>query len=261
MTADPDKTPMGNPADEFFIGYLPHAPARTSRFATKVAALLVLLGVTVASLAAVAQHRYDAGFFEFGQVRGFNGLLRIEPVPMLRVETNEGGSQWLVLVGEGKHGIPQGLRSHDGDIVKLRGTIAQRRGVALLEVAAGSVETVSESPLAPVGAGRETFGTVSLVGELVDSKCFLGVMRPATGKVHRGCAVRCLSGGAPPALWIRGASPGEDAMVLLAPQQGVEIDPSMAGLAVQVTGTLEHDRDFGILRLTSAPQRYGGTAP
>ena len=37
----------------------------------------------------------------------------------------------------------------------------------------------------------------------MDTKCFLGVMRPATGKVHRGCAVRCLSGGAPPALLVR----------------------------------------------------------
>src|SRR5437899_10500981 len=37
-----------------------------------------------------------------------------------------------------------------------------------------------------------------LAGEIVDSKCYLGVMNPGNGKVHRDCAVRCISGGIPP---------------------------------------------------------------
>jgi len=41
-------------------------------------------------------------------------------------------------------------------------------------------------------------GVVSLTGEIVDSKCYLGVMNPGQGKVHRDCAARCLSGGIPP---------------------------------------------------------------
>ena len=32
----------------------------------------------------------------------------------------------------------------------------------------------------------------------MDSKCYLGVMNPGSGKVHRDCAVRCISGGIPP---------------------------------------------------------------
>ena len=43
-----------------------------------------------------------------------------------------------------------------------------------------------------------TLGTVTLTGEIVDSKCYLGVMNPGQGKVHRDCAARCLSGGIPP---------------------------------------------------------------
>jgi hypothetical protein len=39
---------------------------------------------------------------------------------------------------------------------------------------------------------------VTLSGEIVDSKCYLGVMNPGQGKVHRDCAARCLSGGIPP---------------------------------------------------------------
>ena len=40
--------------------------------------------------------------------------------------------------------------------------------------------------------------TFTLIGEIVDSKRYLGVMNPGNGKVHRDCAVRCLSGGIPP---------------------------------------------------------------
>jgi hypothetical protein len=39
---------------------------------------------------------------------------------------------------------------------------------------------------------------VTVTGEIVDSKCYLGVMNPGQGKVHRDCAARCLSGGIPP---------------------------------------------------------------
>ena len=51
-------------------------------------------------------------------------------------------------------------------------------------------------------SGVETvaLGTATLAGEIVDSKCYLGVMNPGRGKVHRDCAARCLSGGIPPAL-------------------------------------------------------------
>jgi hypothetical protein len=39
-----------------------------------------------------------------------------------------------------------------------------------------------------------------LTGQIVDSKCYFGVMNPGEGEVHRSCATRCLSGGIPPAL-------------------------------------------------------------
>jgi hypothetical protein len=41
---------------------------------------------------------------------------------------------------------------------------------------------------------------VTIRGEIVDSKCHTGVMNPGSGKVHRDCAVRCISGGVPPVL-------------------------------------------------------------
>jgi hypothetical protein len=49
-----------------------------------------------------------------------------------------------------------------------------------------------------VQTAARDLGTVAVTGEIVDSKCYLGVMNPGQGKVHRDCAARCLSGGIPP---------------------------------------------------------------
>ena len=37
-------------------------------------------------------------------------------------------------------------------------------------------------------------------GEIIDPKCYFGVMKPGKGKIHRSCAARCISGGIPPVL-------------------------------------------------------------
>ena len=66
----------------------------------------------------------------------------------------------------------------------------------MIEVEPGSIASLSNPP-APQTAAVD-LGPVTVTGEIVDSKCYLGVMNPGNGKVHRDCAVRCISGGIPP---------------------------------------------------------------
>ena len=66
-------------------------------------------------------------------------------------------------------------------------------------------------------------GSVTLRGEIVDTKCYLGVMNPGEHKVHRDCAVRCISGGAPPAFLARDAS-GETRLLLLVGSDGRQLN-------------------------------------
>ena len=75
-----------------------------------------------------------------------------------------------------------------------------------------SVTSAGIAPPAQVPLGRQR-----LRGEIVDSKCYFGVMKPGQGKAHRDCAVRCISGGAPPAFVVRAAGPegGERTLILL----------------------------------------------
>jgi len=63
--------------------------------------------------------------------------------------------------------------------------------------------TLSGGSISALGDAQEnqavpkTWGEFDLVGEIVDSKCYFGNMNPGNGKVHRDCAVRCMSGGIP----------------------------------------------------------------
>ena len=36
-------------------------------------------------------------------------------------------------------------------------------------------------------------------GQIIDPKCYLGVMNPGEGKPHRSCAINCIKGGIMPA--------------------------------------------------------------
>ena len=66
----------------------------------------------------------------------------------------------------------------------------------MIEVKPGSLATTNAA--SPPVDRITDLGAVTVTGEIVDSKCYMGVMNPGQGKVHRDCAARCLSGGVPP---------------------------------------------------------------
>jgi hypothetical protein len=188
---------------EFYVGYLPIPPGlkRTMR---RVVAALGALAAGMAIVLIVAQRPFAASAFEFGAPRDLQGVLVNTPYPALVLPE---GPPWL-LVGAGKHGFrpPAGL---DGRVVQVRGERILR----------GSDRAITVQSLTAGGAGEKpvevNLGAVQLTGEIVDSKCYFGVMNPGSGKVHRDCAVRCLSGGLPPALVVRDAM-GETRTILIA---------------------------------------------
>jgi hypothetical protein len=93
-------------------------------------------------------------------------------------------------------------------------------------------------------------GTSTLIGEIVGSKCYFGVMNPGTGKVHRDCAVRCIRGGLPPAFLVRNGD-GEATVLLLQGSDGRQINQEVLDRVaepLQIGGQVIRSGDTLILR-------------
>src|SRR5947207_1819862 len=93
-------------------------------------------------------------------------------------------------------------------------------------------------------------GRRTLVGEIVDSKCFLGVMNPGQLTPHRACAIRCISGGVPPVLVVRQKN-GPAIYLLLVASDGKPVLDIVAE-PVEITGEVEREGDLLILRADPA---------
>jgi nitrite reductase/ring-hydroxylating ferredoxin subunit/DMSO/TMAO reductase YedYZ heme-binding membrane subunit len=234
-------------AADFYIGWSGAVPPALGRWllgnAVAVAGAALLLG----PLLAVPQQTFGPSRFEFGHLRTLEGDLLADPVPHLSVPLPAGGARSYLLVGQGKHGVPPEALELAGHRVRLRGTLAYRGDQTLFELAAEPPADLGAATHAPVAVPE---GEVTLEGEIVDSKCFLGVMNPGNLKPHRACAVRCISGGIPPLLLVRD---GEQTVrhVLLTGPGGEAIGPELLDYVaepVRISGRLERMDDLFVLR-------------
>ena len=88
-------------------------------------------------------------------------------------------------------------------MVTLRGMITHYQGKYLMELTEMENSLVSAGEEVMLDRAVSMKGTQTLEGEIVDPKCFFGVMNPSSKAVHRSCAIRCISGLIPPLLAIR----------------------------------------------------------
>ncbi len=213
--------------DAFFVGYLPF-PERLRRLHRGVVAALALLFVTVAAAIGVSQQPLGAGEYEYGVESELAGLLRVDPLPSIWIaSTGDGVSSAgdaapitvIPLVGPGKHGAAPEILAFAGHSVRATGSWIRRGPERLFEIA--RVEIVPamspQTSAAAVELERLPLGATTLRGEIVDSKCWLGVMKPGEGKSHKACAIRCLSGGSPAAFVVRSEKGAVAVLWLVAP--------------------------------------------
>ncbi len=214
---------MASRPDDFYVGYQAKAPRALSRFVGVRVACVVGLGAVAAVVLARSQQGFAPAAFDYGQPREFIGYLEEQPVPNLRVARphdtgKEAAFSRYLLTGPGKFGVEPLLRGLDGDQVQFRGTPIYRGSSTMIEIEPGSLRAMG-GPTRDSRMLAEALGEVRLTGEIVDSKCYLGVMNPGEGKVHRACAARCISGGVPPALAVVGADGARRLVVLVRPGQ------------------------------------------
>lgn len=184
--------------NEFYVGYLPKAPAAISRRIRAVVIALMAIAVMGAFTFACVQRTLAPAKFEFGKQRSFEGIIERKPFPTLLVKRPgrpDSGPSHYLLVGAGKHGADDEVAAFERKSVRLKGTLIYRSNQTMIEVVRDSIAV--EGAAEALSAAEKMLGAFELDGEIVDGKCYLGVMNPGSGKIHRDCAARCLSGGVP----------------------------------------------------------------
>jgi hypothetical protein len=226
--------------NEFYIGWQPKASAANARFIRGVIVILLLIMLVVAILLAVQQRKFSTGQFEFGRLTEVKGLYQRLPVPAVKVMTSKdavGNSGFITipLVGYGKSGAEgviaelekQSGTSFDQKEVVFRGTLIYNDGKTLLQIDRHDHPMVRVAAAkTPIPVIQKQLGTVELTGEILDPKCYFGVMKPGQGKPHKDCAVRCIEGGISPVFWVRNDI-GESMYYLLLDEQGKKMNTEL----------------------------------
>jgi len=248
---------MAEPAsEEFYIGWAPAPPPGVRRRVRGAVAAALVLAAGLAIVIAAAQDPPAASVFEYGVERELIGTVYERPEPFLVVpgppctELCAPTSAWLLARAGSKRGAHELVAGLDGARVRLRGSLVYRGDQTLLDVAAGSVERLDgTAPPAPP-ARFEDLGERAFTGEIVDGKCWLGVMRPGEGKAHRSCAARCIASGSPPLLAVRDQAGGPAALLLVGAdgrRLGAELLP-WVGEPVALRGRLLRYENLLVLR-------------
>ena len=241
--------------DEFYIGWEAKAAPGIGQLVRHAVIVLLLLALVAAMAMAVSQRLIGTAVFEWGNVKHFSGILQATPYPHLLVPRpgnaiGENPFSTYYLVAPWKFGLkPDAISAFDGKSIALKGTLIYRGSQTMIEVAEGSIQlSTNIFPAAlpkTISLGRQTF-----TGEIVDSKCFLGVMNPGQLTPHRACAIRCISGGIPPVLLVRQEN-SPPVYLLLVSASGQPVNQQVLDLVaepVTITGEVERQGDFLILR-------------
>ena len=229
---------------------------------------MCLLGfaVVLSVVLAVAQRTIGVSVFEWGNIRSFSGILKSQPYPHLLVSRPglNGASTAFssyYLVRPFKFGLDAETASRlDGQMVSLNGTLIYRGTQTMIEVVDNSIKPLN-SPERHVGAVPSaqsvSLGQQKLVGEIVDSKCYLGVMNPGQLTTHRACAIRCISGGIPPVLLVRQTN-GTALYFLLVSRDRRAVNKQVLNFVaepIEITGEVERQGELLILRADPATYR------
>jgi hypothetical protein len=244
--------------EPFYVGYLPRSPKSIASLVRAAAGLLLVIGLGLGALLVSGQARFDDGDFEFGVEKRFRGLLVERPYPLLLVPGESGGQAVThYLSATGKFGADELVEGFDVQAVEVTGSLIHNERQRMIEV--HGIETITDTggAIGRLRTGMELqLGERTLSGEIVDSKCHLGVMKPGRGKAHKACAIRCISGGVPPVLRVEDDRGGYDYLLLVS-LEGKNVNDEVLGFVaepVEITGNVVRRGD--LLLLYADPSTY-----
>lgn len=175
--------------DRIYVGYL-QMSGRQCRFTLIAIAFIVLAGVATSGLVAHSLRHSGTGEWDTSHTVTITGVARLAPYPHL--ETSDGP---VLLALPGKHGAQDRIAGIDEQTVTISGTTLKRGDLRALEIAEISAPNGERTGTPQIVLETDE---ITIRGEILDSKCYLGAMKPGDGPAHKACAILCLRGGIAP---------------------------------------------------------------
>lgn len=248
--------------EEFYIGWQDEASSSYKSARKKFFLWLILVLMICSGGYLFVEKKFISSYFDYGNLTELGGT--VVEYPVFGLKTVVDGDQVTVpLIGFGKFDADPVMAELKSRInqqgfsnfnIVLRGTLIQYNGKSWMELTEGlkSIASINKAEKS-VRQDITTLANQSLTGEIVDPKCFFGVMNPAYGKIHKSCAIRCISGGMPPVLAIKENGRYTDYYFLL-DENGDEVNNNVlphVGELVNVNGMVEYVDDWKVMKLAT----------
>ncbi len=232
---------------DFYIGWMSKAPSSFTSHIKKVLLALLVLVIVTGVLLAVSQKKFSTANFEFGTLTKVEGIYFSNPIPCIKAINGKdifGNYSYITipLLGFGKMGAESIINTFEKEKnislnqkeVTLKGTLLYNDGKLLMQIDENDQPFVhignnAEEPLLPV---QENLGTMQVKGEIVDPKCYFGVMKPGQGKPHKDCAIRCILGGIPPVLRVSNNN-GKSNYYIIVGSNGEKMNEAVKGFIAE----------------------------
>jgi hypothetical protein len=206
--------------DEFYVGYLPTIPTVTKIFLKRVIVSVTILMIVICVLMVFNLRNVSTANFEYGIPTQLEGVVYKTPVPhlIMNLGVDQFGiklSKTILLVGSGKSGAINAIQQIEdkrggsivGKSIVLTGYLIYGDGKTIFQIMdSGNSNPVMSENTTQIQSSMIAMGEITVLGEVIDPKCYFGVMKPGEGKPHRSCAIRCIAGGIPPVFHVGNSS-------------------------------------------------------
>jgi len=195
-------------ANKFFIGWLGVLDVNTKNAVKRFVFPAMLIGFIFLFSFTLSQKKIANSAYRYNEVAEYTGVVSNIPFPHILFSKGKDvfGNplhEVLPLVNAWKFGadslINNWNQANKNGMATIQGTIIIRDSVKAMELTskensflASKSQSINSKPIV------EKIGIVTIKGEIIDPKCYLGAMNPGEGKPHRSCAIRCISGGIMP---------------------------------------------------------------
>lgn len=249
---------MKDSRDDFYVGYLPMPRAHRVFLRWVAPAILwtmvAVCGVTLAFFRPAPAARWDDG-----TPVALTGMVRAAPHPLIELRGDDQRIESVLLTGIGKRGAFVAEMFCDS-LCLVRGYLLERDGRRVMELLDGHEAMIRVADQSGAWPRPEPLplGRAEFAGEILDSKCWHGAMRPGEGRAHKACATLCVRGGIAPMLIASSGARAGQMMLLAAAGGGRATDQVLPFLGEPVTVRGELVRQAGMLWLRLDPD---GVAP